>query len=93
MQDVGIDIKLITVRLNLCVASRENALQHRQTYLIVFQMVTDLFLRKELLTVPQSAHVFDERFPIRSGKIQQVCLENALANAYAGNHVPRLLYR
>ena len=65
----------------------------RQTYLIVFQMVTDLFLRKELLTVPQSAHVFDERFSIRSGKIQQVCLENALANAYAGNHVPRLLYR
>ena len=72
---------------------RENALQHRQTHLIVFQMVTDLYLRKELLTVPQSAHVFDERFPIRSGKIQQVCLENALANAYAGNHVPRLLYR
>jgi hypothetical protein len=72
---------------------REDALQHRQTYLIVFQMVADSFLRKELLTVPQSAHLFGERFPIRSEKIEQVCLENALADAYAGNHVPRLLYR
>jgi hypothetical protein len=52
-------------------------------------MVTDSSLRKELLTVPHGAHVF----LIRSVKIQQVCLENAVANAYAGNHVPRLVDR
>jgi hypothetical protein len=93
VQDVGIDIKLITVRLNLCGARPRGRIAASSD---IFNCLSDgyrSFLRKELLTVPQSAHLFGERFPIRSEKIEQVCLENALADAYAGNHVPRLLYR
>jgi hypothetical protein len=69
-------------------------MQNRPTNSIVFPMVADSFLRKRAINgASKCTRILAKRFPIRPGKIQQVCLENALANVYAGNDVPRHLYR